>query len=426
MNKIDELIQELCTNGVACKTLGDICLKTENIKWKENKDICLQYIDLSSVNIENSLITGTQTITSINAPSRAQQIVKMDDVIFGTTRPTLNRLALITRALNNQVCSTGFCVLRANPEILLPGFLLHILGTTIFHNYVEINQEGASYPSISDRLVRQFQIPIPPIPVQEEIVRILDAFTMLEAELEAELEARKQQYDFYRNKLLTPIEIDGKWYMNGIEVELKALVDLIISLKTGLNPRKNFILNPPDAKNFYITVRELNGFDIVLCDKTDKVDDNALALISNRSKLSKGDVLFSGTGTIGKTALVSEDPEDWNIKEGVYAIKPDKNMIMSKFLIFSLNSSNVMKQIINKVVGSPVCSIPMAELKRVHILVPTIVEQERIVSILNRFDALVNDISIGLPAEITARRKQYEYYRNKLLTFKNIADKHGA
>ena len=127
--------------------------------------------------------------------------------------------------------------------------------------------------------------------------------------------------------------------------------------------------------------------------------------------------MFSGTGTVGRTALVKEKPENWNIKEGVYVIKPNQKVVNSKFLLFFLNSVIAKKQIENKIVGSPVMSIPMAELKKIKIPLPEITEQERIVSILDKFDALVNNISIGLPAELKARRQQYEYYRNKLLTF---------
>jgi type I restriction enzyme S subunit len=118
--------------------------------------------------------------------------------------------------------------------------------------------------------------------------------------------------------------------------------------------------------------------------------------------------------------LVKEKPENWNIKEGVYVIKPNQKVIHSKFLLFFLNSIIAKKQIENKIVGSPVMSIPMSELKKLLIPIPSLSEQERIVSILDKFDALVNNISIGLPAELKARRQQYEYYRNKLLTFKPI------
>ena len=104
----------------------------------------------------------------------------------------------------------------------------------------------------------------------------------------------------------------------------------------------------------------------------------------------------------------------------MYVIKPNQKIINSKFLLFFLNSIHAKKQIENKIVRSPVMSIPMAELKKIKIPVPEIVEQERIVTILDKFDTLVNDISIGLPAELSARRQQYEYYRGKLLTFNKL------
>ncbi|MHC1705916.1 MAG: restriction endonuclease subunit S [Bacteroidales bacterium] len=191
---------------VEWKTLGEVCLKTENIKWKENQNSFFQYIDLSSVSRENNKITETQIINSENAPSRAQQIVNKDDVIFGTTRPTLKRYSLVTSEYNNQICSTGFCVLRANKEILLSKFLFFILTTSAFYNYIEFNQEGAGYPSISNSAVKKFPIPIPSITEQHRIVGILDKFDALVNDisigLPAEKVARRKQYEYYRGKLL--------------------------------------------------------------------------------------------------------------------------------------------------------------------------------------------------------------------------------
>jgi len=152
-------------------------------------------------------------------------------------------------------------------------------------------------------------------------------------------------------------------------------------------------------------------------DKTDKVNDEALGLINNRSNLEAGDVLFSGTGTVGKTALIAEDPKNWNIKEGVYTIKPDKKSIHSKFLLYYLNSIHAVGQYEKKIVGSPVISLPMKEFKKLQIPIPPLSKQKELVAILDKFDALVNDISTGLPAELKARRQQYEYYREQLLTF---------
>lgn len=194
------------------KELDTVCVRTENIKWKENQGLEFQYIDLSSVNRDNNQITETQTIDSKNAPSRAQQIVKTDDIIFGTTRPTLRRYSVINAEFDNQICSTGFCILRSKKEELLPKFLFFNLTTSKFYNYIESNQEGAGYPSISNTKVKKFKIPIPPISRQEEIVTVLDKLDALVNDisigLPAELSARRKQYEYYRNKLLTftPLE----------------------------------------------------------------------------------------------------------------------------------------------------------------------------------------------------------------------------
>jgi len=164
------------------------------------------------VSRENNKILETQTINSTNAPSRAQQIVKKDDVVFGTTRPTLKRYSLISLKHHNQICSTGFCVLRANQRVIFPKYLFFILKSNSFYNFVENNQEGAGYPSISNSKVKDFLIPIPPLAEQERIVAVLDKFDALVNDisvgLPAELNARRKQYEYYRGKLLTfkPLE----------------------------------------------------------------------------------------------------------------------------------------------------------------------------------------------------------------------------
>ena len=123
-------------------------------------------------------------------------------------------------------------------------------------------------------------------------------------------------------------------------VKYRKLEDVIISLTTGLNPRKFFTLNTKDANNYYVTIREIHDQKIVFSDKTDKINDSALAMCNNRSKLEIGDILFSGTGTIGEVAVINEYPYNWNIKEGVYSIKPNKLKINSKYVMYVLSSSS--------------------------------------------------------------------------------------
>ena len=204
-------------------------------------------------------------------------------------------------------------------------------------------------------------------------------------------------------------------------VAVLELNEVIFSLNTGLNPRQFFRLNTNDATNYYITIREIRNGNIIPTDKTDRINDAALALCNNRSNLEVGDVLFSGTGTIGETAVITKCPYNWNIKEGVYSIKPNQSIILPKFLRYLLTTDKIKQEYMKKVAGGTVKSIPMGELKKMKIPVPSIETQTKIVDVLDRFDALCNDLTSGLPAEIEARQKQYEYYRDKLLTFKPLA-----
>ena len=152
-------------------------------------------------------IIETETINSSNSPSRAQQIVFEDDVIFGTTRPTLKRFCFIPEKYDGQICSTGFCILRADTNKVLPKYLYFSITTSTFNAYVKHNQEGASYPSISNIKVKQFQIPIPPLAEQARIVSILDKFDTLvnsiSEGLPREIELRQKQYEYYRDYLLS-------------------------------------------------------------------------------------------------------------------------------------------------------------------------------------------------------------------------------
>ena len=186
--------------------------RTKNIKWKENTAE-YRYIDLTSVNLKNHQIESTTLISASDAPSRAQQLVKENDILFGTTRPMLQRQCLVPQCYDGQICSTGFCVLRTKIDVLLPEMLYYLMQTKAFYTYVERNQKGASYPSISDADVKRFEIPIVSIPEQKSIVTLLKHFDILcndlTSGLPAEIAARQKQYEYYRDKLLTFKELEG-------------------------------------------------------------------------------------------------------------------------------------------------------------------------------------------------------------------------
>lgn len=196
----------LLENNEAKKIKLNSCLlNVENIKWKQTNENYV-YIDLSSVDRERHRIINTNEINKTNAPSRAQQIVKTDDILFGGTRPMLKRSCIVENKFNNGICSTGFCVLRANKKIVNPKWIYFMISTNNFYNYVEQNQKGASYPAISDCIVKEYMITLPSLEEQEKIINLLDKFEtyindILEC-LPAEIEARKKQYEYYRDKLL--------------------------------------------------------------------------------------------------------------------------------------------------------------------------------------------------------------------------------
>ena len=198
-------------------------------------------------------------------------------------------------------------------------------------------------------------------------------------------------------------------------VEWKELGEVAHSIKTGLNPRKFFQLNTSDASNYYITVREIRGHKIVPSEKTDLINNDGLMLCQNRSNLEIGDVLFTGTGTIGNVAIIEKTPTNWNIKEGVYAIKPKKEQICSKFLMYLFESEKIKKDIEGRKAGGTVKSVSMAEMKKIKIPIPPREIQEKIVQILDKMTEYVTELT----SELTSRKKQYSFYRDKLLSFED-------
>ncbi|MHB0854058.1 MAG: restriction endonuclease subunit S [Rectinema subterraneum] len=388
MSRLDELIAELCPDGVEYKNLGELS-KIETGKLNANAAV---------ENGEYLFFTTAKTISRINKYRwDTEAILIAGNANVGEVKHYKGKFDAYQRTY----------VLTQFSKMIKVRFLYFFLSSNL-KQYLESRSNSAAMTYIVLSTLQDFPIPIPPLPIQQEIVRILDTFTELEAELEAELEERKKQYEYYRDRLLAFEPDMVKWML---------LDDIIISLNTGLNPRQFFRLNTDDAKNYYITIRELQNNRIIFTNKTDRINDEAMRLCNNRSNLEINDVLFSGTGTIGTTAIIETQPINWNIKEGVYAIKPKQELIIPRFLMYLLNSKQIRSQYMQKAAGGTVKSVPMNEMRKLRIPLPPLSEQERIVAILDRFDALCNDLTSGLPAEIEARRKQYEYYRDKLLTF---------
>lgn len=166
---------------------------------------------------------------------------------------------------------------------------------------------------------------------------------------------------------------------------------VIHSLNTGLNPRKFFQLNTPDAEFYYVTIKEMVDGKIVYNENTDRLNEKALELCNRRSNLEKGDVLFSGTGTIGKTVVLTETPTTWNIKEGVYTIKPKQDLLNSNYLSYVLSSDSIKNNYMTNVAGGTVKSLKMADLEKTVIPLPPLLEQQKIVAELDTIQSAINN-----------------------------------
>ncbi len=160
-------------NGWQLKTLGEVLQKTATINPHQSPDAEFDYIDVSSVSNATFQIEQTQRLKGKDAPSRARRLVRVNDVLFATVRPTLRRIAVVPEHLDNQVCSTGYFVLRPKAGID-HRFVFYSLFTKDFMDQMESLQKGASYPAVTDGEVRAQKIPVPPLPEQQRIVRILD------------------------------------------------------------------------------------------------------------------------------------------------------------------------------------------------------------------------------------------------------------
>ena len=392
MNDIDELIKKLCPNGVKYIKLNELLDYIQPTKYIVESSKYKDEYDIPVLTAGQTFILGyTNEKKGVYNANEENPVIIFDDF-----------------TASNHWVDFKFKVKSSAMKIL-------INKTKNSFKYIFYCMQNIKYiPKEHARqwiqTYSQFKIPIPPLPVQREIVKILDKFSALEAELEAELEERQQQYKYYEDKIF-------KFKDKTMKVKLS---DVLISLKTGLNPRKFFQLNTEDAKGYYVTVRELGDRQVKYWESKDKINQDALNRINERANLEINDVLFSGTGTIGRVSLIEKEPKEWNVKEGIYILKPNVKIINPVFLMYLMNS-NYMKRIYSEhIVGSPVASVPMKDLKKVKFDLPSMDEQERIVKILDKFDDLCNNMLKGLPAEIELRRKQYEYYRNKLLSFKEL------
>lgn len=163
--------------------------------------------------------------------------------------------------------------------------------------------------------------------------------------------------------------------------------ELVVDSRTGLNPRKNFKLGHGD--NYYITIKDIHDGEVVITDKTERIDDNAMKIINKRSRLKVGDVLFSSIGRIGETAIIKEEPKNWNINESVFAFTVNKDLITPEFFRWMFKAPRYKNEIQRESTGSTFVSIKMNKLNEMEFEVPLVDEQMAIVESLENISASI-------------------------------------
>ena len=294
-------------------------------------------------------------------------------------------------------------VILPNTELVENRFVYHFLKSN--QEILMSRQLGAGIPALRTSEILGIQIPLPPLSVQQEIVRILDKFTQLEAELEAELDCRKRQYEYYRNKLLTFNEIGG-----GTEIVWKTLGEVSKKISSGGTP-KTTVSEYYNGEIPWLRTQEVGYGEI--WDTSIKITEEAIKN-SSAKWIPKDCVIIAMYGaTVGRVGI-NKIPLTTN--QACANIEVNEEIANYKYIYYYL--LNQYEYIKSLGAGSQT-NINAQIVKSLKIPLPPLEEQQRIANILDKFDTLVNSISEGLPKEIALRRKQYEYYREKLLTFIN-------
>lgn len=391
MSRLKELIEELCPNGVEYKKLWEVTIWDKKFngisKEKQPSTISYKYYlssEFDKVEDEKGDIyyisTGISGKDRYTTEEKAKEYVSEGEIVCipwgGTPNIKYYKGKFVTG--DNRIATSR------NIKILDNKFLFYWLQNSIKELSNYYRGSGIKHPNMAS--VLDMKIAVPPLEVQHEIVHILDDFTLLSAELSAELKARKEQYEYYRDKLLKN---------NKNKVEIKTLDDVCNISAGGDVPKENFSKEKNEKYNIPIIS---NG-----------VGKKALYGYTDIVKIDKKAVTIAARGTIGYAEY--RDYSYYPIIRLISAVPKNENELNTKFLYYSLQG----RKYDVPTTGIPQLTVPT--FKKEKISIPEIKIQKKIVEVLDNFKKICSDLKIGLPAEIETRQKQYEFYRDTLLTY---------
>ena len=400
MSRLEELIQQYCPDGVEYVSIGNLITRVRN-KGSKNPTIKTVY----SVSNTLGLVKAEDFRENVIYSEDTSNYVVIEQGMFAYNPARLNIGSLAWLQSNQSgLVSPMYVVFSIDQTKVLPEFLfLHIKSPFVIGKINSLTESGARFRFDFERW-KLIEIPIPPVPIQREVVRLLDTFSELQSTLQIELQKRLQQYNYYRDNLLS---FEGR-----TDVEWKKLGE-IATIKTGRRFVRTDIresgvpcFHYGDLYTYYgLTATQTKGYlDAELASKLRFAQPNDVVVVcAGENDMDIG----VGVAWLGNEPAVVHD--------ACCILHHDQN---PRYISHFLRTHNYHLQMKKYVKNGKISSLPSSGLANALIPIPSLEEQERIATILDKFYALTTDITAGLPAEIEARRKQYEYYRDRLLTFK--------
>lgn len=364
--------------------LGDYSLKTNQKDPTKQSDKTFIYIDVSSVSNKSFRITNYKEIQGKDAPSRARKIIRANDAIFATVRPTLKRIALIPEVLDNQICSTGFCVIRANQTYLDSGFIYYFLLSEYVANRVDNLQKGATYPAISDSDLYDLEIPLMSLEEQRAIATTLRT-------IQTAKEARQKELALERERKAALMDY---LFTHGTRNELRKQTELgeisesweILSFEKVVNITNGQV--KPFEKP-YIDMLHVGSENIesntgrLMNLKTNR----EIKVISGNYYFNKQNILYSKIRPYLNKVAVPEF--EGTCSADIYPLSPNESFLSRDFLFQLLLSERFLKQAIKFQERTGIPKINRNQLGMIELTIPSLEEQQEIAEILSSCDAKI-------------------------------------